>query len=187
MAEPMSIQTLLTYLTLISVPVGVFYHIMTLRNTRRNQELTLKAQEHALETRQAQLLMQVYNRWSSFDHLQHEVEINQWEWEDFDEFWAKYGPDNPRAFTAWSAVGCFYEGLGVLVKNGLLDPRLVDDLISGWVISHWERFEPIYLAVRDRFNSPTSAEYTEYIYNQIKPIWEEQHPELDDSSKHVSS
>jgi hypothetical protein len=42
------IQTALTYLTLISVPVDVFYHIMTLRNTRRNQELQL-------ETRHAQL------------------------------------------------------------------------------------------------------------------------------------
>jgi hypothetical protein len=54
MAEPLTLQTLLTYLTLISVPVGVFYHIMTLRNTRRNQELTL-------ETRQAQMFMQIYN------------------------------------------------------------------------------------------------------------------------------
>jgi hypothetical protein len=50
MAEPVSIQTMLTYLTLISVPVGVFYHIMTLRNQSR--------------TRQVQLFMQIYNRWT---------------------------------------------------------------------------------------------------------------------------
>jgi hypothetical protein len=36
------LQTVLTYLTLISVPVGVFYHIMTLRNTRKNQQLILE-------------------------------------------------------------------------------------------------------------------------------------------------
>ena len=43
MAELVSLQTLLTYLTLISVPIGVFYHIMTLRNTRKNQQLILES------------------------------------------------------------------------------------------------------------------------------------------------
>ena len=48
MAEPLGLQTILTYLTLISVIVGVFYHIMTLRNQSR--------------TRQAQLFQQLYQR-----------------------------------------------------------------------------------------------------------------------------
>ena len=47
------LQTLLTYLTLISVPFGVFYHIMTLNNTRKNQQMQL-------ETRQAQLFFNLY-------------------------------------------------------------------------------------------------------------------------------
>ena len=42
-------QTVLTYLTLISVPVGVAYHILTLRNQSR--------------TRQAQLFMQLFDRY----------------------------------------------------------------------------------------------------------------------------
>jgi len=44
-AEPVSLQTLLTYLTLISVPVGVFYHVMTLRNTQRNRKLQLETRQ----------------------------------------------------------------------------------------------------------------------------------------------
>jgi hypothetical protein len=54
------IQNVLTYLTLISVPVGVFYHIMTLNNTRKNQQLQL-------ETRQTQLFMNLYETWRSPD------------------------------------------------------------------------------------------------------------------------
>jgi hypothetical protein len=50
-----NIQALLTYLTLISIPVGVTFHIMTLNNTRKNQQ-------QQLETRQAQLFMQMYNK-----------------------------------------------------------------------------------------------------------------------------
>lgn len=53
MAEPVSLQTLLTYLTLISVPVGIFYYIMTLRNNSKNQRQTL-------DTRQTNILMNLY-------------------------------------------------------------------------------------------------------------------------------
>lgn len=49
----LDIQTVLTYLTLISVPVGIFYYIMTLNNTRKNQR-------QQLETRQTHLFMTLY-------------------------------------------------------------------------------------------------------------------------------
>ena len=61
------VQTLLGYLTPISLTVGVVYYILTLRNTRRNQEMQL-------ETRQAQLFMQIYDRRSS-------SEMTKMEWE----------------------------------------------------------------------------------------------------------
>jgi hypothetical protein len=35
------IQTVLTYLTLISIPVGVFYHITTLRNAEKARSTQL--------------------------------------------------------------------------------------------------------------------------------------------------
>jgi hypothetical protein len=37
-----TLQRVLTFVTLISVPVGVFYIIMTLWNTRKNQELEIE-------------------------------------------------------------------------------------------------------------------------------------------------
>ena len=73
MVEQLILQTLLTYLTLISVPVGVFYHIMTLRNTGKNQEMQL-------ETRQAQLFMQIYQEMSSPEHYKRSDELLHMEW-----------------------------------------------------------------------------------------------------------
>ena len=61
MAEPLTLQTLLTYLTLISVPVGVFYHIMTLNNTSKNQRQTL-------DTRQTNILMNLYKEWGTDEY-----------------------------------------------------------------------------------------------------------------------
>ena len=49
MAEPVSLQTLLTYLTPISIPVGVIYHIMTLRNTRKNKQPQLKTSAQLIQ------------------------------------------------------------------------------------------------------------------------------------------
>jgi hypothetical protein len=36
----------------------------------------------------------------------------------------------------------------------------------------------MFLERRKRLNSPSIAEWVEYLYNVIKPIVEEQHPEL---------
>ena len=52
MVEPVSLQTLLTYLTPISLTIGVIYHIMILRNTQKTREPSLKAKEQALDARQ---------------------------------------------------------------------------------------------------------------------------------------
>ena len=53
MVEQVTFQTIFQFLQTLGILVGVFYYVMTLRYNRRNQELQL-------ETRQAQLFMQVY-------------------------------------------------------------------------------------------------------------------------------
>ena len=61
----------LSTLQTAGILVGIFYYLMVLRNQQknqemslRNQELTLKSQALATETRQAQLFMQLFDRWS---------------------------------------------------------------------------------------------------------------------------
>ena len=106
------LQTVLTYLTLISVPVGVFYHIMTLRNTQKTRELSLKAQEQALETRQAQLLMDLYEAYRNptfkkqFDHVLFRMDFE--DWEDFNR---KLDPlESPDERVIWFSVISFLTG-----------------------------------------------------------------------------
>jgi hypothetical protein len=172
MAEPVSLQTLLTYLTLISIPVGVFYHIMTLRNTRKNQELQL-------ETRQAQLFMQTYHKWIDKDLNLANTKVERYEWQDFDDFMRKYGPEaDINAYSDFTRLAAYFEGIGVLVKRGLIDPHIVDDLMSINIIQFWEKYENLAIEFRERWNAPQVIEWVEYLYNQIKPIAEQQHPEL---------
>jgi hypothetical protein len=166
------IETISIVFTGLSISLAAFYYISTLRNTRKNQELQL-------ETRQAQLFMPIYSTYQSEDHIKAFSEVMQWEWEDYDDYMAKYGSEvNPEAYLMYRKVFGFLEGLGVLVRRGLIDPSLVDDLMSGAILSYWEKFEPIFVERRRQLNWPQVAEQIEYLYYQVRPIAEIQRREL---------
>ena len=175
------LDTVLSLLQTASIIIGVFYYIMTLQNSNKNQQLTLKAQENATETRQAQLFMYLYETWSSPEFSKHWYIIRSWEWTDYDDFMEKYGDKkNPDLYISFSTVTKFFEGLGVLVKRGLVDPTMVDDLMSGFIIRLWEDFGESFIKdMRVRQGFPQAYEWGEYLYNVIKPIADQQHPEFD--------
>ena len=53
-------QMVLSTLQTAGILVGIAYYIMTIRNQQKNQDMQL-------ETRQAQLFMQIYNRFNDRD------------------------------------------------------------------------------------------------------------------------
>ena len=154
------LQTVLTYLTLISVPVGVFYHIMTLRNQSRNRE--------------AALMMQLHSQWTGGIRKQY-GEIITWEWDDYDDYMEKYG--DLESQDKLGNVGGYIEGIGVYVKEGLLPIRLVSLFLSTVIIRFIEKFGPIALESRVRYNSPRIGIEGEYLYNELMRYLET-HPEL---------
>jgi hypothetical protein len=99
------------------------------------------------------------------------------EWKDYDDFINKIYSDIDSA-TGFRAVARFFEGIGVLVYRELIDVTFVDDLMSGTAMRYWEKIAPITEESRIRQNWPQAGEWAEYLYNQLKPIVEEQHPEL---------
>ena len=168
MAALETLQTLLTFLTLISVPVGVVYHIMTLRNTRKNQELQL-------ETRQAQLFMDIYETYASKQYQKdRERMLYLWEFEGSDDFFNKYGVDvNPDEHAIYDMFTAHFEGIGVLVRRGLIDSNLVYDLMYDSVIFFWEKFEPVLLGIREQWGQK-SYEDLEFLKNEMLRIKEQE-------------
>jgi hypothetical protein len=121
--------------------------------------------------------MQLHDRWTSIEFKRLNREVRAMSWTDIEDFLSKYGPDtNPKAYDKVRSLGSFYEGIGVLVNRKLIEPAMVDDLMSNGIVSFWEQFGPALLEYRKR-NWPQAAEWVEYLYNVIKPIVEEQHPE----------
>lgn len=170
-------QMVLSTLQTAGILVGIVYYITIMRNQQKTRELTLKAQELTLETRQAQLFMQIYGQWNTMEFGRQYEKSMRMEWTDFDDFNEKYLGDI-ETYTAWRMMARFFEGIGVLVQRGLIDVTLVDDLMSGETMRFWERFQPLIEEMRTRLNWPQAVEWVEYLYEQVRSIAEEQHPEL---------
>jgi hypothetical protein len=152
-----TLPILLQMVQTLALLVGIIYYITIMRNSQRNQELARKAQEQAVETRQAQLFMNVYNTLASKEF--------QKDWETNPDDWAVFA----RA-TNW------IEGIGVLVRRGLIDPELVYDLLYGSIILFWERHFDILQSIREQLDLPLVYADLEYIYNMMKSIQEKRHP-----------
>jgi hypothetical protein len=161
MAEPITLQLLLTYLTLISVPVGVFYHIMTLRNQSR--------------TRQAQLFMNLYSTYATPESQGHFRDLFTIEMSGLDD-WNKL-TDNREHFMSWGYFASYYEGLGVLVRDGFVDMGLMVKLLSGNLIWFWEKYRDGVYELRESLTWPRFLIEVEYLYSQVID-YREKNPDL---------
>jgi hypothetical protein len=150
----------------ISITIGVIYHIMTLRNTKKNQELTL-------ETRQAQMFMQMQNRFTdSMRDIQALDVIQNAKFDTFDEFLELISTD--EIFTkVIRGYGSFFESLGVLVKEGLIDVRLVALMWGGPTRMFWELIEPIVEDWRISYKYPRMWSETEYVCKEVLKYMDE--------------
>lgn len=188
MVDLAEIQAAYYMVAATGVLIAAVYYVLNIQNNRKNQELMLKAQQNTLETREAQLLWSLYQRWSDTEIQDAWRNIASVEYNGYDDYMAKYGMvTNPEFERKRAIVGSFFEGLGVFVKRGFIEAAMVDDLMSMYIITYWQKIGPILIEVRRRLNSPTSGEYTEYLYNVIYEIWRQQHPETPEPFRPATS
>ena len=177
-------QMVLSTIQTLSLVVGVIYYITIMRNSQKTRELTLesqelarKAQEQSLETRQAQMFMQIYNE-SHNDPLFIDAMLKVMELEIHTyEEWQKVR-ENEDDKKAIARVGMFYEGLGVLVKEGYVSIRLVALLSTGLTRRWWERILKSWIEEgREKNNFKRWYSESEFLYDELMKYIEE-HPEL---------
>ena len=155
------IQTVYYMVAATGVLVAAIYYVLNMRAT--------------LQTRQAQLFMQLYDRWT-FD-----IGEKFWDFLDVDiksaeEFLNKIKTDKEYAKRA-SILSRYHEGVGVLVRFGLLDIKYIAYLASWPTRVYWEKLKPIIEDVRRLQNAPRSDSESEYLYVRLMKYLEE-HPEL---------
>jgi hypothetical protein len=164
-------QTISIIFAGLSIGIAAIRFTLTLQNTQRNQELTRKAQEQAVETRQAQLFMNIYERFTDKGFWDMVNEIREFEYEDVDDFEKKYGQYEKNK--AW-AITSVFEGIGVLLKRELIDIQQVNDLMPLTVMSVWEKLEPLIMeARRSEWDSKYAYKGFEYLNNAVVETYEQ--------------
>ena len=160
MAE-ITYQMVLSTLQTAGLLVGIFYYVTSLRNQSK--------------ARKTQLYLQILNKFSQSDTIEAQGKINDLEWstaEDFLEDWR-----NPEGRKTIGTQVNWYEGLGVLVRENLLDIRVVALFMTGLVINFWDKFTQIIEELREVSGLPRYFIETEYLYNQLMKYIKE-HPEI---------
>ena len=163
-------STLAIVLTGLGLTASILYYTMVLRNANKTQQL-------ALETRQAQLFMQMYNRWrDTFKTDEHSLVISR-KISNWEELKSKINSDENYQRTLSELAG-FYEGLGVLVKAGYLSIHPIALMWTGVTTLFWTNvLEPTIDDWRKEKNLKRLWSEAEYLCRELLRYVEE-HPEL---------
>ena len=139
----------------LGVCVAAVFYVLNLRN--------------AIDNRKAQLLMEYNKIMSSKEWLIDIHESMNYEWKDFDDFWAKYGHANPKAHSQWISIANSLDGAVSLLKWNLVNEEMLRGYLGYTSMgAFWEKFGPVIKEMRAMFNMPDMFRNIEFYYNKWK-------------------
>jgi hypothetical protein len=151
-------QTVGVLVTAASVTIAAIYYIITLRSNNK--------------TRQAQLFMQIYTRVQEPEFMKNWNEVMDRDWKEVVESWKAGGAKTPFQNVSWLSVAMYFEGIGVLLKKGLIDADFVYELMPTRASSYWAKFEPFFREVRTSMNFPQAGRNAEYLAVELNKLAE---------------
>lgn len=144
--------------------IALTYYALQIRNQNR--------------TRQAQLFMQFYNRYQDYFQVAGiSTEIISDRLSGLEEYQERYESDE-RFKLAMDSFLPFYEGLGVMVKEGFFSIRLVALMWAGMTRMFYENvIEPTIEGMREYSNYPRLWSEAEWLCKELMRYLRE-HPEF---------
>jgi len=116
---------------------------------------------HQTKVRQTDLVMRLYSTFGSKEFQDAWTRIESIEFKNYDEYVKKYGSGD------YVQCATFFEGIGVLLQNRLIDINLVDALFGVPLKYMYERMKPIIEGNKQQFHNQRVFEYFEYLYNEM--------------------
>jgi hypothetical protein len=115
-----------------------------------------------VRVRKTDLLMRLYATWNS---LEFQRAFHTVYWADFHDY------DSALAITGgerhlWTYLFSFYDQVGVLLRRGLIEFDLVDDLLGNSTRQLWEKVVPVIHEARER-SDPRLYEHFEFLYDEM--------------------
>jgi hypothetical protein len=157
MIELSTLQAVREIITILGIIGGLSYYIVTVRNQHKS--------------RQAQLFNQLYEGYTSPEANKTHIEMLAMEWGDYHEFEMKYGSDY-NIDSAARRLGHmqWLNGVGLLLKEGLINIDLVYPTIGSGAIAVWTKFESVIREQRVRYNMLEYCVWLEYLVEEIKKV-----------------
>jgi hypothetical protein len=159
-----TLEQVLYVIPLLALSASITYYAITIR--------------HQTKTRQAQLLTRLYETYTNSEFRKNQLEVLQFQFKDYDEFAEKYGFNtNLESYAKWQSVMSFFNGVGVLLKNNMVDINLVDELLVNMVFATWDKMGSVIIEWRKRWNSRKDRIYSnkypyyhgfEYLFEELK-------------------
>ena len=132
--------------------------MIIMRNSQRNQQMQL-------ETRQAQLFMNTYLHATTEEYTKADYDLFNIDLKSIED-WYELLEDKEK-YTSFNMWALYYEGVGVLVRKQLVDIDHVARLLSGMIMSFWEKIEAGVKAMREHYDYPRAMIEAEFLYNSV--------------------
>jgi hypothetical protein len=145
----MSFATVSVVIAAASVVAASVYYSFQIRNQTR--------------ARRADLVMRLYATW---DSLEFQEAFHTVYWSDFHDYDSAIEVLEGRRHVG-TYLFTFYDQVGVLLRRGLIDFDLVDDLIGNSARQLWEKIQPVVEEARVRSEDPRLYEHFEYLYAEM--------------------
>jgi hypothetical protein len=148
------IQTVSIAIASAGVFAAAIYYILQLR--------------HQSKMRQTDLVIRLASDMRSIEVVGAFADVIGAEFKDYDDLVKKYGMPFSRNQVPLSLlmVGNYFEQLGVLFRNKLIDAHLIGQLFP--ISATWEKMEPFVKGLRKEYQSQEYYEWFEYLYNEMK-------------------
>jgi hypothetical protein len=163
-----TIPIVLQIVQTVGILVGIIYYITIMRNSQKTQQLQL-------ETRKAQLYMQLFMRITSEEFIKKSLDTLRLEYDNVDDFFEKYilGPDSSVHAKLFSMFW-HIDGLGYMMSQKLIDPEMVYNFGGGFAqVWHWKKWEPVIMRFRKRRDDPEFLRWFEYTANEMMRMRQE--------------
>ena len=144
----------------VSLVIGIIYYLTIMRNSNRTRQTEILFQRHKVD-------LDYMRSWADVMFLQ--------DWNTLEELNEKYPWDTHfEERTRVLYILNTYNNLGLILKEKVVDPKLVFELYSASnIITTWSKYEEFLEAIRIRANNPTEYNGFKYLYNTAVKMYPE--------------
>jgi hypothetical protein len=105
--------------------------------------------------------MKIYDKFGTKEMVEAVNRVGAAKFENLKDYQDKYG------FTDVSEVAVLFDGVGVLLEQGLIDIKMADYLFGPTLNILWVRMQPVIYAMRKGLNEPAFFTHYEYLVRRL--------------------